>query len=71
MKETKIHKDYQITIPKEIRDILDISLDDRLIWEIDGDNILIKVKKQNKLKNKTLSFVADEEIDSIKIEKEN
>lgn len=69
MKETTIHKDYKVTIPKEIRNLLDITLDDTLIWEIKEDQIVIQIKKQRKLKNKTLSFINDEEIESIKIEK--
>lgn len=71
MTETRINKDYQITIPKKIRNILDITSDDTLIWNIQEDKIIIQVKKNNKLKNKTLSFINDEEIESIKIEKEN
>ena len=67
MKKTNIHKDYQVNIPDEIIETLNISLDDTLTWEIEEDKIIIKVNKQRKLKNKQLSFVADEEIELKKI----
>jgi AbrB family looped-hinge helix DNA binding protein len=39
----------QITIPKEIRDKLGIAQGDRLIFDLKGDEIIIKKSKTNKI----------------------
>ncbi|WP_323736678.1 hypothetical protein PXD04_01560 [Methanosphaera sp. ISO3-F5] len=69
MIETKIQEEYQIKIPKEIYNTLNIKTDDKLIWNIKEDEIIIKIKNEKKLKNKQISFIDDEEIESIIIEK--
>ncbi|MBR0473159.1 MAG: hypothetical protein IJI98_10745 [Methanosphaera sp.] len=69
MIETKIQEEYQIKIPKEIYNTLNIKTDDKLIWNIKEDKIIIKIKNEKKLKNKQISFIDDEEIESIIIEK--
>lgn len=71
MKETKIQNNFQITVPREIINKFNLNIDDSLIWDTDGKDITIKVKKQKKLKNKRLHVVDDDEIDSIKIENQN
>lgn len=45
MEEVKVTRNYQITIPYEVRKKLNINVGDKLIVYIEGDKIVIKKKK--------------------------
>ncbi|AAK41870.1 AbrB/MazE/SpoVT family DNA-binding domain-containing protein [Saccharolobus solfataricus] len=64
MEEVKVTRNYQITIPYEIRQKLGIKIGDKLIVTVDGDKIVIEKKKGNiSSLNLTLGKkITDEEI---------
>ncbi|WP_287689226.1 AbrB/MazE/SpoVT family DNA-binding domain-containing protein [Metallosphaera javensis (ex Sakai et al. 2022)] len=45
MMEVKVTRNYQITIPQEIRTKLDINVGDKLILRIEGDRIVVEKKR--------------------------
>ncbi|WP_238026366.1 AbrB/MazE/SpoVT family DNA-binding domain-containing protein [Metallosphaera javensis (ex Hofmann et al. 2022)] len=47
MIEVKVTRNYQITIPQEIRTKLDINVGDKLILRIEGDRIVVEKKRGN------------------------
>jgi looped-hinge helix DNA binding domain, AbrB family len=76
MPETVVTRKYQITIPKEVREVLGIKVGDRLIVKVEDGKIVIEpVRASNALKQ--LSSVADKylggpkNIDAVKLVEES
>lgn len=47
--ETTLSSKFQCVVPKTIRNILDIDVGDKLLWNINNKNeIILTVKKDNK-----------------------
>lgn len=69
MVSSKIYKGFQITIPSSIRKELDISLDDRVEWSIEGGNIKLNIKKQESLDLLTNIVESHYPTDAVEIKK--
>jgi AbrB family looped-hinge helix DNA binding protein len=45
--DSKLSKKFQATVPKRVREILNLDTDDRLVFVIDHDEIVLKRGKIN------------------------
>ncbi len=66
-----IYKGFQIHIPKEIREKKNITEKDQIIWKIDGDNIILNVKKQRSLQDLVALATSDNEVDAVELKKKS
>ena len=67
MEEVKVTRNYQITIPYDVRERLGIKVGDKLVVYLEGDKIIIKKKAGNIASlNLTLGKkITDEEINEV------
>ena len=66
-----IYKGFQIHIPKEVREKKNINEKDQIIWNIDGDNIILQVKKQRSLHDLVALATSDREVDAVELKKKS
>ncbi|BBD72192.1 AbrB family transcriptional regulator [Sulfodiicoccus acidiphilus] len=65
--EVKVTRNYQITIPYEVRQKLSIKMGDKLIVKVEGDKIIIQ-KKRGDISSLNLTLgrkITDEEINDV------
>ena len=71
MVKVGIYKGFQTTIPVSIRKKLNINQDDVLDWQVNGEEIVIKIERQDSLDNLTDLFELDEKTNSVNLKKES
>ncbi len=65
MVRVKVTRNYQVTIPAEVRDEAGIKIGDYLEVSVDGDRIVLRKVPVGRLRLRTGSKLAPEEIEAI------
>ena len=58
---TKLYRGFQTVVPAEIREELDLKIDDSLDWSIEDGKMVIEIKRQRPLSDLSEFVITDSE----------
>lgn len=67
---TKLYKGFQTVVPSEIREELDLSMEDSLDWSIEDGKMVIEIKRQRPMSDLSkFEIMAPEPVDAVELKR--